>query len=323
MNLYQRVRIVVFGCICLVITLWAVSVMSADQTDALRPTMQSIFQVLTNILPLSLNEDTFAKAENRPRIQSNLRTLAQRVASLASHGDLVPPSFDFLQRSLSHDAQDAVTLFEAGDYEASRLVFQQLIDNCFLCHSQVPSAESFSLGLAVLELLDMDRLSPHEQVRVAVAARQFDVALTASEMLFQSLAVPAVQIDIMAFFEDYLRIALRVQRDVPRAINALETFLKRPDVPHYLNDHISTWVKDLKTLARDANNGRDLHHARALIQQGQQRNRFLADRHGLIYFTIASSNLHRYVSTSAKSASQLAEAYYLLSVADSYIARSS
>ena len=61
-----------------------------------------------------------------------------------------------------------------------------------------------------------------------------------------------------------------------------------------------------------------------LIQVGQQQNRYLADRQGLVYFVVASSLLHPYVNaTSATSASQLAEAYYLLGVADSYMPRSS
>jgi hypothetical protein len=127
----------------------------------------------------------------------------------------------------------------------------------------------------------------------------------------------------MAFLEDYLRIVIRVHREFPRAIKALEAFQKRPDVPRYLRQHLTTWVETLKSLQEDKSGGDELGYAEKLIQQGQQRNRFLADRQGLIYFAVASSDLHRYVSRDSKSPSQLAEAYYLLGVTDSYIPRSS
>lgn len=311
---------------CLGFTLWVTSAMSADPKGDLRPTMQSIFRALTIVFPLSLSEESFEKAENRQQIQDSLRTLTRSATSLASHGDSIPPSFDFLQRSLSQDAQEASTLYEAGYYEEARFVFQQLIDNCFLCHSQLPSAQPFVLGQRFLKELErghLPPLPPYDQVRIAVATRQFDSALAACEALFQSRATPAVQIDLMAFFEDYLRIVIRVHRDFVRAINTMEAFLKRPDVPRYLNDHITTWVETLKALQHDSSDGSELSRAQRLIQQGQKHNRFLADRRGLIYFAVASSDLHRYVSTGSKPAAQLAQAYYLLGVSDSYMPRSS
>jgi hypothetical protein len=224
---------------------------------------------------------------------------------------------------LSRNAQDAASLFENGHYGQARFVFQQLTDHCFLCHSQLPSSQSFGLGQRFLEQLQMHRLSPHEQVRIAVAVRQFDTALTACEAIFQSQELPAAQIDLMAFLEDYLRIVIRVHRDFPRAIKALEAFQQRPDVPRYLSQHLTTWVETLKALQHDKSDENELDRAQLLIQQGQMRNRFLADRQGLIYFAVASSDLHQYVSSGSKSPSQLAEAYYLLGVTDSYIPRSS
>lgn len=323
MKLLQRVIVIALFLGCLALTLQAKGVMSAESKPDIRPAMRSIFQALTTVFPLSLNEDTFQEPANRQQIQDALRALAQSATQLTSHGTSITPSFNFLQRSLSRDAQDVANLFESGYYEQARFVFQQLTDNCFLCHSQLPSSESFGLGQRFLEQLEMNHLSPYEQVRIAVAARQFDTALTACEALFQSQETPAVQIDLMAFLEDYLRIVIRVHRDFPRAIKALEAFQKRPDVPRYLRYHLTTWVDTLKALQQDKSGENELDRAQTLIRQGQQRNRFLADRQGLIYFAVASSDLHRYVSSGSKSPSQMAEAYYLLGVTDSYIPRSS
>jgi tetratricopeptide (TPR) repeat protein len=322
-NQQHRVLVITLFLGGLIFIIQAKEMMSAEPQPDIRPAMRSIFQALTTVFPLSLNEDTFQEPANRQQIQDGLRALARSARQLTSHGASITPSFKFLQRSLRRDAQEAANLFESGYYEQARFVFQQLTDHCFLCHSQLPSSEAFGLGQHFLEQLQMNHLSPYEQVRIAVAARQFDTALTACEALFQSQETPAVQIDLMAFLEDYLRIVIRVHRDFPRAIKALESFQKRPDVPRYLSHHLTTWVATLKALQHDNSDGNELDRVQRLIQQGQQRNRFLADRQGLIYFAVASSDLHRYVSSDSKSLSQLAEAYYLLGVVDSYIPRSS
>ena len=65
-----------------------------------------------------------------------------------------------------------------------------------------------------------------------------------------------------------------------------------------------------------------MSQARTLMREGQLRNRFPADRLGLVHFVLASSLLHRYVDNNPTNAAQLAEAYYLLGIAESYIARS-
>jgi hypothetical protein len=156
-----------------------------------------------------------------------------------------------------------------------------------------------------------------------VAARQFDTALTTCEALFRSDDISATEIDLMAFFEDYMRIAIRVNHDFGRVIKTLETFRQRPDVPRYLDQQLTGWIDSLKALQNEMGQGDELVRGRDLILQGQRQNRFLADRQGLVYFIAASSLLHRYVNTGTKSKPQLAEAYYYLGVAESYVPRTS
>ncbi len=323
MNLCQRVWIIALVMSSLLMTIRVTPVMSADPKDDLRPRMQSIFQALTIVFPFSMTDEAFESAANRQPILDGLRTIAGNATKLTSHGKSVPPSFDFLQQSLSQDAQATLARFEAGYHEEARFGFRQLIDNCFLCHSQLPKAKPFKLGKHFLEQLKMAELSPFQQVQIAVATRQFDTALSTCEAVFQSLTTAPAQIDLTGLFEDYLRLVIRVNHDFPRATKTLEAFQRRPDIPPYLRTHITTWVTTLKSLQQNPIQKDVRSHAQALIEQGQQRNRFLADRRGLIHFVAASSLLHRYVSNGPKSPVQLAEAYYLLGVADSYIPRSS
>lgn len=295
---------------------------SAPSGD-LRPTMKAIFQALTTVLPLSLAEETFQDATNRQPIRDALSALSSQAENLPQHGQPAPAGFGFLRRSLSRDAQRTLALFESGDFEASRFALHQLTDNCFLCHSRLPSTRPFPLGQRFLERMPMSELDTHARVRLAVASRQFDTALTTCETLFRSAEIPAAQIDLMALFEDYLRIAIRVQSDFPRAISTLERFQLRPDVPQYLTHHLTAWIEALNHLQADTGHQDALARARALIVQGQRRNRFLADRQGLVHFTLASGLLHRYVNSSSQPNRQLAEAYYLTGVAESYIPRTS
>ncbi len=220
----------------------------ASRSRHLRPTMRAIFQALTSVFPLSLSDETFRDTRNRQRIHDALAALSNHAMDLAQHGQHAPAGFGFLRLSLSRDTQRTLALFKSGDFEASRFVLQQLTDSCFLCHSRLRNARSFPLGKQFLEHMPMTRLDPHERVRLAVAARQFDTALTACEAIFRSTDVPAAQVDLMALFEDYLRIAIRVQNDFPRVIHTLKAFQQRPDVPRYLAHHLTAWVGALKHL---------------------------------------------------------------------------
>ena len=295
---------------------------SASNDDP-RPTMRAIFQALTTVLPLSLDQAAFRNETNRSLVRSALSTLSSQAMNLPQHGRQAPAGFGFLRRSLSRDAQRTLALFEDEDFEASRFVLHQLTDNCFLCHSRLPSSRPFPLGKRFLERMPMSELDTHERLRLAVASRQFDDALDICETLFRSADISAAQIDLMALFEDYLRIAIRVQHDFPRAIDTLKRFQLRSDVPQYLTYHLTSWIEALSHLQANPTHEDALSQARALIEQGQQRNRFLADRQGLVHFTLASGLLHRYVDSGPQSNRQLAEAYYLVGIAESYIPRTS
>jgi len=282
-------------------------------------TMQEIFRALTEAFPLSLNEQQFQDPINRPRILSALHLLSKNAAKLDTHGRGLNLSFDSPRRSLVSNARDAVQLYEQGQYKASRFVLHELTENCFVCHSKLPSYRYFDLGKRFIENVNVGSLPIKDQVRLEVAARQFDMALETYETIFHSPSMTAGEIDLLGAFEDYLKICIRVYNDFPRAITALEEFQQRSDVHPYLANYLVNWVEALKELQLYKPNGNELTHSRELIQNAQLQNRFPADRRGLVYFVVASSLLHRYVATHPTDKTHLAEAYYLLGIAESYI----
>jgi hypothetical protein len=294
----------------------------AEET-ALRATMRNIFTALTTVFPLSLNAKQFQAPAQQQRIHTALQALASNASKVTAHGQKTPPHFAFLRQSLYNNAQEALYHFEQQHYDEARFIIHHFTDACFACHARLPQTRPFALGKRFLASVPQDSLSPHERLRLAIAARQFDDALATCETLFRSSQMRPAELDLLGFLEDYLRITIRVQSDFPRAIRALQAFNKRSDVPSYLSQHLGRWIEDLQETAADTKQRDAIAHARALIQEGQQHNRFLADRQGLVHFIAASGLLHRYVQDTSHSATQLAEAYYLLGVAESYTPRSS
>lgn len=320
----SRQRWCVIAAVALVV--WMVSVLArhpvaADEVPAtdLRATMHEIFTALSTVLPLSLHEQQFRAAAQRQHILEALRTLANNAATLAEHSQALGPSYSFLRHSLVADAQEVVQRYEGQDFEGARFALQELTENCFACHTRLPSQRRFDLGKRFLATVDLTSLPFEDRIRLAVATRQFDVALTASEALFRSAELAAADIDLMGAFENYLKIVIRVHGDYGRAIATLKTFQQRPDTPYYLSALLQTWVEALESLRSRPTTGDTLQAVRQLMREARLRNRFPADRRGLVHFIAASSRLLRYVDSDVTTVAQAVEAYYLLGVTESYI----
>ena len=289
--------------------------------SGLQGTMRDIFQALTAVFPVSLNVEQFQDPTQRTHILTALRALADHAGELTTHGPNVPRHLDFLRYSLANEAQQALHWYEHGQYQAAQFALHRLTERCFACHSKLPPPRRFALGQQFLAEAPLAHLSLTERARLAVATRQFDTALELYEMMFESPAITAGELGLMGAFEDYLKITMRVHHDVMRAFLTLETFRQRPDVPTYLTEYLGSWVDALREIHAVEAQDDTLPYARWLIHAGQERNRFPADRLGLVHFVVASGLLHRYVDTSAVTGTPLAEAYYLLGVAESHISR--
>ena len=300
-------------------------VVAQDSTppQPLQTTMQEFFQALTSVFPWSLDAQQFQAPEHRQRIQAALLALAQHAEQLGTHGQEAPQSFGFLRRSLARSAHDAAERYAQGEYLQARFLLQGLTEHCFACHSRLPNLQPFALGQHFLAATNVTSLPVAQRLKLEVATRQFATALTTCEALLRSAEIPAADIWLMGVFDDYLKLIIRVRNDFPRAITVLTQFLERPDVPGVLRDQLLSWVKALKELHSHGPADDALVRARTLIETGQRRNRFPADHQGFVYFVVASSLLHRFLTTPPAEAHALAEAYYLLGITETYISRTS
>jgi hypothetical protein len=288
--------------------------------DDTRATMNEIYEAIRFLLPLSLSDEAFGDPSQRDAILRALTTLAKDGAHLESHGRSREASFTFLSASLARDTADARARFALGRVSESRYLLHRLTDNCVECHSRLPSNRDFPKGREFVESEKIASLPPDQRVILEVATRQFEQALESYEELFASPDVFPAELDLMGHFDSYLEVALRIRTDPARPARVLERFAKRSDVPAHLRSNLDTWVRSLRALEAHSDK-QGIARARTLLAQAEDRKRYKDARAGLVDYIAASSLLHRYLVEAPRSKSELAEAYYLLGVAESRVGR--
>ncbi len=172
--------------------------------------------------------------------------LAAVAARLGDHGEKPEPSYDYFNRSLVRDANEAVLRFRQNQYEGSRFLLGRLMDNCFACHSRLPVDQTFVVGGLLTGDVDTSELTRQDIARLQVVTRQFDAAIQTYEDILLSESLPASEIAVSGVFEDYFRVALRVEGDYDRVMDNLKKFNARPDVPLYLSGRVNRWHEDIK-----------------------------------------------------------------------------
>ena len=297
----------------------------SGETGGTRSDMHRLFTHVTAVFELSLDEDRFRDPGNRDSILDALYQLARVSKELGEHGEQPEPSYDYFGRSLSRDANEAVLRFRQNQYEGSRFLLGRLVNNCFDCHSRLPSTRPFPPGGSFTEGLDTGGIGDRDLARLQVTTRQFDEAMDTYERMLLATDVAAAKIAVSGIFEDYFAVGLRVEGDYDRVAGCLERFDERQDVPRYLHGRINRWYTDLKDIrkAERKTQGDLLFRGRKLIRDAQYQSAFPNDPRVVVRYVVASGYLIRYLQKEKKPGRErLAETYYLLGVAEANISRS-
>ena len=276
-----------------------------------RATMHKVFEAMSHLLPLALDEQRFVHADTRPEIEQWLAVLRDAARDLETHAQSRDPDFRSLSRSLSADLEEVRYRYETGLSDQARYFLLESTRNCVSCHSRLPAAGQFPMAQALAARIDSDSLSPHQQATYAVATRRFEDALTVWEALFEDSSIPAAELDLGGYLLDYLTIAVRVVRDPPRASRALAKLRAREGLPERLEPLLERWQTDLDALGGVLLETPSFERARGLIEDGEDDG-----RRRLIPELIASAVLHRVIDTTAEGAPVLPGAFYWLGVAE-------
>jgi tetratricopeptide (TPR) repeat protein len=291
------------------------------QTDT-QASMRGIFVALTTAYTFSLDPDAFAEPVNRRQILEALNALAENSGRLEAHGGGLDPSFEYLRRSLSRDARDAAQRYEVGNFMGARFVLSKITENCVTCHTKLPAERRFDLGAEFMETANVKELAPTARVNVEIATRQFDAALDTYEELLRSPDMTGDDLSLFGVFENYLKISVGALDDTERAIAALKEFAKRKDLPRNLTEDVQSWIGELEAWEIEKLEGLELATARDLIESAMKDTRSRSDRSRLVDFIASITLLHRFLRSDPDNDVDIAEAYYLLGVAESYVSRS-
>ena len=288
----------------------------ATEADRLRETMQQVFEAISKLLPVSLDDARFQAAAEKPKIEAWLSTLAAAAGDVERHTGSRDPGFGQISRALARDVAEIRQRYALGRYAEAQFYVSQLTENCVACHARLPKARDFPIAQKLTSDPGVQALEPRERARLFVATRQFDQALALWEARFADASISPAELDLDGEILSYLVVCIRVQRDFARPRAGLEKLASRPDVPRYLAMDLSAWIAQLGELAGGAKAEPTLAIARAQLERGRALSEFPADRAALVYDLSASSELHRLIARHASSKAELAEAYYLLGAID-------
>lgn len=297
------------------------SAQESERTTTQAP-MRGLFVVLSNVYKYSLDEKAFADPRNHGEILGLLQALAQNSDNLEAHGGGLDPSFDFMRRSLGRDAHDALESFKSANYVGSRFVLGEITQNCVTCHTKLPAQSTFDSGKEFLEAIDAKDLPPAARARLQVASRQFSDAMTTYEELMLSPVVTAEDLATYDAFQNYLRISIGAMNDTKRPVSTLRQFIVRPDIPEDVKEDARAWIGSLETLNLGAAKGEELAAARRMVAGAGEKTTSLADQSRLVDFIASITLLHHYLRSKPQNDVSVAEAYYLLGVAESHVSRS-
>jgi len=294
----------------------------AEETEDTRALMREIFAAFATLVQHADDPAGFASLAEREEIVRSLQALERNATRLEAHTGSLSAAHRPVGRSLTDDVRRALDQFVIGHYESARFLSGQLVENCFACHSKLPSGQGFELGAELLEAEAVASLPPERRALLAVSARQFDTALALHEAYMADRHHSAVEISLSGAFQSYLKVALRVVDDRDRALATLASFRERTDLPLYLEAEIDGWVETLRTVDAGAGPGRLLERARDQIDAGRLRTSYPGDRRGLVNFVLASRWLHQHLAGPSLGRDERAETLLWLGLCEVHISTS-
>lgn len=299
--------------------------------DDPRPTMREVFDQMKILIPLSLDEATWADPDAQPKIRAALDRLERAATVLEQHGRRREAGFNELALNLERDLREVGEHYRIGAFEEARFFLTGSLQSCVACHVRLPSDRTFPFADQLIDQVEVKALDPRERAWLYVTVRKFDAALAAWEGLMADPKVSPAELDAGGSLVDYLNVVLRVRTDIPRARKALTKLAARKDVPVYLSERLQSWRTALDALdpasfqpgAPNAlEKGTQLAIEAGQIAQGP------FGRDGLIQDLASASLLVRWLeedrarresvtrNPTAKERSDTAQAYYWLGVVE-------
>lgn len=290
---------------------WAVSATAEVDREAALRDMREIYTGIRVLLPLVTDDRRFRSASARDEILAAFERVERGAAHASEHIAAGDRRIHFLAGGLADSTGEATRRFRRAEYEHAQFLVRRLTDFCVACHTRVPSLADSPLAEGLISRDAIAKMPAAQRASIQVATRRFDDALATYEELFATAERPEALLEPLG---EYLRVAIRVKHDLPRARATLEKFAARPDLWAVLRRDVEDWIAAIDRVAKDRLDAPSLARARALLDDARAMRRYPRDaRGGMIQRDLAASELHRYLDRHAGEAGRdVAEAYYLL-----------
>lgn len=301
MNADRRTRSVLMPILLGLVATMALSLTSrAEEGEAPspRPTMQSIFQEMKRLIPLSLDEDRWSDPSSQKIVMQGLDRLGRAATTLERHGRDREAGFDELALNLGRDLREAEERYRIGAYDEARFFFTGSLQSCVACHVRLPEDRTFAFSRELTNQIEIQALDPRDRAWLYVTVRRFGDALDAWEVLLADPQAAPDQLDAAGVLVDYLNVALRVRGDVDRASRTLKRFGARKDLPVYLARRVEAWRKGLEGLSAkkfDTKGKPSLELGESLAREASQVAQGPFGRDGLVQDLAAASELVRWL----------------------------
>lgn len=293
--------------------------------------MLQVFEEMKVLIPLSLDEATWADPDAQPKIQAALDRLEGAASALEVHGRQREAGFNEIALNLGRDLREVREHYRIGAFEEARFFLTGSLQSCVACHVRLPSDRAFPLADQLIEKVEVKSLDPRERAWLNVTVRRFDTALTAWEAMMADPQLTPTELDASGVLVDYLNVVLRVKTDIPRARQAMNRLGTRKDVPVYLAERIRSWRTALDHLDPkrfQPGAARALETGSALAVEAGQVAQGPFGRDGLVQDLAAASLLVRWLeedraqreretrNPTAKERRATSQAYYWLGVVE-------
>jgi hypothetical protein len=294
----------------------------ASNPEQTKEIMNGIYASIRQVLPISLNDKAFYDPKNRTEIQKHLDNLSKSSHLLSQHAKLKDESFKFVSQSFQRDSREVANWFREGRTDEARYMLHNITENCISCHMKGAGTGKFPATAGFFENIDIASLNEMERARLQIATRQFDEAMKTYETVFETKKLAPSDLIFLDAFSDYLKVAIRVQRDTARPLKVLEKYHSSQKLPQFVETQLADWIDALKDLSASKAQKPSLEIARNWMAKAQKQMKYPRDRDGMIYFIAASGVLNDLISAESLKKDELAEGYYMLGYIEEIIGRS-
>lgn len=289
----------------LVILFFNLSCQSKDSTTSTSASwnvqMRDLQTVMTDLLPLIVDEAQYQDPKNQKRIKEDVKQL-KALSLQAQHNPTAlkqDPSIQFIMDSFTEEVQRIDESLSLGKNEYARFGLLNVSSYCIECHTRTSTGPAFQSSRLDQALKNIKGI---EKAEYLISTRQYQAAF---DELMVYIGESLKQKNDIFQLEKAVRYALSVtvkfQKDWKLTDQVLDKISQSENTPYYMQQNVKYWKQSVQEWKNETKSNKaslqqpiasQLKRIESLLAKGQALQRTSSDRGGDIYFLRALSDLH-------------------------------